>query len=161
MKAGEHLNMVSHYSEVVRNILDALLQASEAKRATIRDILHFPGVADEVNKLKTSPQFRQQFTEAKNHISIDGYFQRITSKGLPSSRKPPYIFQPEKVNNINKIRHPYSTLDKEELAQQFSALKIAESAEHESKETKQEQATPELQIAKGDKSEETNKKRWW
>ena len=57
VEAGEHLNMVSNYSDDVKNILDALLQVDEAKRATARQILHFPGVINEVNKLATSADF--------------------------------------------------------------------------------------------------------
>jgi len=59
--AGEHLKTVSQYSNDVRNIVDALLQVDEAKRVTMRDILHFPALSDEVNKLKKSADFLQQF----------------------------------------------------------------------------------------------------
>ena len=81
VEAGEHLKMVSHYSEGVRNILDTLLQVNEAKRATTMDILRFPGVIDEVNKLILSAEFIHKFTISKNHRSINEYHKRITHKG--------------------------------------------------------------------------------
>ena len=80
--AGEHLSMVSNLSDDARNLLDALLQTDEAKRPTIRDILHFPGVIDEINKLTKSQEFQQQFTSTVNHRSLDEYFERIAYKGV-------------------------------------------------------------------------------
>ena len=54
MKAGEHLKMVPNLSDNARNLLDALLQVDEAKRPTIQDILQYPAVIDEVNKIISS-----------------------------------------------------------------------------------------------------------
>ena len=51
--------MVAHLSFEVQNLLDALMQVDEAKRPTIQNILHFPGVIDEVYKIKLSTEFHQ------------------------------------------------------------------------------------------------------
>ena len=59
--AGEHLEMVSNFSDDARNLLDALLQVEEAKRPTIQEILHFPVVINEVNKIISSSEFNEQF----------------------------------------------------------------------------------------------------
>ena len=80
--SGEHLRMIAHLSFEVQNLLDAMLQVDEEKRPTIQHILHFSGVIDEVNKIKESPEFRQQFTVAVKHRSIDDYFERIAYRGI-------------------------------------------------------------------------------
>ena len=82
MEAGEHLRMVEQYSDYVYIVLDALLQVDETKRATVRDILHFPGVIDEVTTFKASAEFHQQFSAAAKHITTDEYFQGIATKGV-------------------------------------------------------------------------------
>ena len=53
--------MVAHLSEDAQNLLEALLQVDEAKRPTILEILHFPAVKAEANKLVSSAEFNEQF----------------------------------------------------------------------------------------------------
>ena len=52
---------VEHLSQDVENLLDALLQKDEAKRPTSLQILHFPAVKAEANKLVSSAEFNEQF----------------------------------------------------------------------------------------------------
>ncbi|HIB77752.1 MAG TPA: hypothetical protein EYO58_09105 [Flavobacteriales bacterium] len=65
--AGEHLNMVSHFSSEVHDLFEALLQVDEAKRPTIHDILQFPAVTSEVNKLLCSTEFNEKFDTIMLH----------------------------------------------------------------------------------------------
>ena len=74
--------MVAHLFLEVQNLVDALLQVDEAKRPTIQEILHFSGVIDEINKIKLSTEFHQQFTSVVKHMSVDDYFKRITYRGI-------------------------------------------------------------------------------